>query len=436
MKLRRIYLYLLLLFFITIGFAHNYHGAAIAMSNQNNWKGWVVTIDTGLVLHTPNSGVTWISQSFLTSRYFFDVFFLDSLQGWIGTDQGFIYYTDDGGDYWSTQVMGLAKHAARIFFIDEDYGWAACGGAIVGQTIDGGATWAQLFLQYPPFHLDTVDLYGIHFINRLKGWFCAGRYPEYIESIPGVGDTWFTRGQGYIAVSNDGGDTWQLQKRDTVYDYFDLRFKDLSNGYVVGGNDRTNAGIIFKTTTGGQSWQSVTNIPSQAKILRAVEWVGNHLWAVGRNGTIIHSSNNGSTWSTQQSNVDTTLFDVDFCDTLHGLVSGNGCVLYTNNGGDTWQTANIEGIQEININLLSNSKFKISAFPNPFHFHVTLQKPVEHTLKIYSVVGNLIRVFNSGTSTVTWDGKDNYGRFVPAGVYFATIRTKKNLSVIPIIYQK
>ena len=430
MKFQKCYLLFFLLFF-TLGWANNWHGAAIAPDGRN---AWVVTIDTGLVLHTPNCCTTWVDQSFPTPRYFWDVFSLNNQKVWIGTDQGFIFYTENGGNDWTQQASGLSKHVARIFFFDDSCGWAACGKPIIGRTIDGGQGWAQIFLP-PIFPMDTVDFYGVHFVNRLKGWVCAGRYPEYIESIPGVGDTWFTRGQGYIAKSTDGGDNWQLQRRDTVYDFFDIRFKDALNGYVVGGNDRTNVGVIMKTTDGGQNWQSVT-IPTQAKILRALENVGNHWWAVGRNGTIIHSSDNGNKWTNQQSNVDTTLFDVDFADTLHGLVSGNGCVLYTNNGGDTWQIANIEGIQEININLLSNSKCKIIAFPNPFHYHVTFQKPVEHTLQIYSVVGNLIRVFNSGTSTVTWNGKDNYGRLVPAGVYFAMMKNSNNLTVTPIVYQK
>ena len=435
MKIRKFCLILIILL-VSLGWSNNYHGTAIAMSNQNNWKGWVVAIDTGLVLHSPNRGVNWISQSFLTSRYFFDVFFLDTLKGWIGTDQGFIYNTDDGGVNWTIQVMGISKHVARILFIDDNYGWAACGAAIIGRTNQGGQNWSweQIQLSNPPFPSETVDFYGVSFVNRAKGWMCAGRYPELIS------DTFrFTRGQGYIAVSNDSGFNWQLQRRDTVYDFFDIRFKDALNGYVVGGNDRTNAGIIMKTTDGGQNWQSVT-IPTQAKILRALENVGNHWWAVGRNGTIIPSSDNGNTWVNQQSNVDTTLFDVDFCDTLHGLVSGNSCVLYTNNGGDTWHIANA-GLEEINsIPIIHNFKSKIYAFPNPFHSQITFNiselTSNNYNLQIYNAVGNLVKTVTTRHRQLIWEGKDSYGRTVPPGVYFAVVRTKDGTSTAPIIYQK
>lgn len=415
--------------FISTIWASNYHGSAIAAANQNRWKGWLVTIDTGFVLHTPNNGISWINQSFLTSRYFFDIFFLDSLKGWIATDQGFIYYTDDGGDTWINQVMGLAKHAARIQFINNDYGWAACGGAIVGRTVNGGQYWQQLFLPYPPFHVDTVDLYDMSFVNSRKGWFCAGRYPELIN------DTfYFKGGQGYIAASNDSGINWQLQKKDTIYDFFGIKFKDSLNGIVAGGNDSTNNGAVMKTTNGGQTW-SIVIIPTQSKYLRALEWVDNHLWAVGRNGTIIHSSNNGSTWSTQYSNVDTTLFDVDFCDTLHGLIAGNGYVLYTNNGGSTWTQASID-LAEININRLSVKRPGIKALPNPFHYQVTLQKLFEQNIYIYSVTGRLVRTYDTKNSSVIWNGKDNADKFVPSGIYFVTLKSSHKLISIPIIYEK
>ena len=431
MKLSKFYLILALLI-ISLSWANNYHGAAIVATSPNSWKGWVVCIDTGLVLNTPNSGIGWTNQSFQTSRYFFDVFFLDTLKGWIGTDHGFIYYTDDGGNTWNLQVMGLAKHAARIQFIDSLYGWAACGGAIIGRTINGGLQWDQLIMSYPPFAVDTVDLYDISFVNSRKGWFCAGRYPELINDT-----LCFKGGQGFIAYSIDGGDTWQLQKRDSIYDFFGLKFKDSLNGIVVGGNDSTNNGIVMKTQNGGQTWQTVT-IPSQTKILRALEWVGNHLWAVGRNGIIIHSSNNGTSWSTQLSYVDTTLFDVDFADTLHGLISGNGRVLYTNNGGNTWTLANIEGIEEpfVNLKLDLRNRKSLSAFPNPFRYQVTLYKPIESMLQIYNISGQIVKTFSSRNSIVTWQGKDSHGRLVPTGIYFATARDNQHISVVPIIYQK
>jgi hypothetical protein len=135
--------------------------------------------------------------------------------------------------------MGLAEFAYRLFFIDDTCGWTVCDGAVIGRTICGndtiynGQTWQPIYLSFP-YAADTVELHGISFTNRQKGWFCAGRYFFFWGP-----DTWFTKGQGYIAVSNDSGLNWQLLLRDTVYDFFDIKMLDTLNGFVIGGNDRT-----------------------------------------------------------------------------------------------------------------------------------------------------------------------------------------------------
>jgi photosystem II stability/assembly factor-like uncharacterized protein len=430
-------LFTLLLITVSVGLAFNWHGAAIAPDGQNCW---VVAIDTNRIKHSLNFCQTWQTNLAPDERTHFDVFFINAQKGWIGSDQGFIFGTSDGGDTWRRQVAGLAKWAARIFFLDTSYGWAACGGAMVGRTTDGGAYWEQLQLPYPPFHVDSTDLYGISFVNKRKGWTCAGRFPEYIESIPGQGgDTWYTKGQGFIAISNDSGLNWSLSKKDTIYDYYDLKFVDSLTGFVVGGNDRNNLGVVLKTTNGGQTWQ-IISIPVQTKILRALEFVGNrHGWAVGRNGTIIRTTNGGTSWITQQSPVDTTLFDVDFCDTLRGIIAGNGYVLCTSNGGNTWESANMNNIKEIKSTFLNYKKPSLYAYPNPFRNQTKLI--INNTLKdcrikIYDVSGNLMKTFNSITSDINWNGNDDYNKQLAAGIYFATLRTKENYFVIPIIYQR
>ncbi|MBS4015482.1 MAG: hypothetical protein KGZ86_03500, partial [Candidatus Latescibacteria bacterium] len=347
---------LLLTMLISIGWAANWRGTAVAPNTQS---GWAVALDTGLVKYSPDCGLNWVDQSFVTPRYFFDIFFLNSQKGWIGGNEGFIFYTPNAGQNWYRQAMGLSKWAARVFFINDTVGWAACGEAIVAKTVSGSettysfSTWDQAFLPNPPFSADSCDIYGIHFIDENRGWFCAGRYPEY-DAV--AGETLYTKGQGYIARTTDGGAnplTWQLLRRDTIYDFFDIHFIDSLHGWVVGGNDRTMSAVIMKTQDGGLNWQSVT-IPTQAKYLRGLKFIGStHAWAVGRNGTILHTSNSGNTWVMQQSYIDTTLFDVDFGDTLHGLIAGNGYVLYTHNGGANWHFANMAGIEEMVTNPLS-----------------------------------------------------------------------------------
>ena len=401
----------------TSSFGHTFHGAALAPDGQN---GWVVASDTTVILHTSNSGANWTRQTIPDMRLLFDVFFLNGQKGWILADQGFIFYTSNGGNTWIRQFAGLAKRVGRIFFFDDTCGWAACK-EVIGRTVRGNdtvwhwETWQQICPPCPPFSSETTWFNGISFSNILKGWVCAGRFPEYWWP---PGETVYTRGQGYIAVSNDSGLTWQLQKRDTINDFFDIKFLDTLNGFIVGGNDRTMSATVMKTQNGGVTWQTVT-IPAQAKFLQGIEVINNnYIWAVGHNGTIIHSRNGGQTWIIQQSNVNTTLYDVDFADTLHGLVAGDSYVQYTHDGGNTWHIANL-GVEEerTTFDAIGNM---LEVYPNPAKAFFTLRLPQSadrEQIKIFDVTGKVVKELeSSGKKELRISLKG-----IKPGVYFVRI---------------
>lgn len=249
----------------------------------------------------------------------------------------------------------------------------------------------------------------------------AGRYPE-IDSL-GVH---FKKGQGFIVYSNNGGDSssWVTQRHDTIYDFFDVKFKDTLEGWVVGGEDSMMGACVLHTTNGGQDWTFLT-LPNSAKYLRALELIdGNKLWAVGRSGTIIYSSNGGNSWEVQASGIDTTLFDVDFADSLRGLIAGNGILLYTQDGGNTWLHASIFGIVEKDKpkTIPFNS---LNAFPNPFLKTTTINMPKllssRHELRIYDALGKLVisQQLPTTNHSFVWNGMDNQGKEVRPGIYFA-----------------
>jgi photosystem II stability/assembly factor-like uncharacterized protein len=404
---------------ITLTFGRTYHGAALAPDGQN---GWVVASDTaGYILHTPNCGINWTIQSVPDERRLVDVFFLTEQKGWIGGDQGFIFYTENGGANWSRQALGLAKeYVTRISFIDDSCGWAACSERIVARTIHGGLnySWEQICLPNPPFNSETVNLSGISFVDRQKGWFCVGRYPFYVETLPGQGDTWFTKGQGYIAKSSDGGVNWQLLRRDTIYDFFDIKFQDSLNGFVVGGNDRTMSAVMIRTSNGGNTWQ-IVSIPAQTKFLRAMDVINNnYIWAVGHNGTIIHSRNGGQAWIQQQSNVNTALYDVDFADTLHGLVAGDSYVLYTHDGGNTWHIANL-GVEEER-SMLNATRNTLEIYPNPAKTFFTVRAPLNargSMLRMFDVTGKVVKELESSGNRQLRISLDR----IKNGVYFVQV---------------
>jgi hypothetical protein len=211
---------------------------------------------------------------------------------------------------------------------------------------------------------------------------------------------------------------------------------DTLNGFVIGGNDRTMSAVVMRTSNGGNTWQNVT-IPVQAKYLRSLKFVGNHAWTVGHNGTIIHSNNGGNSWTMQTSNINTTLYDVDFSDTLHGLVAGDSYVLYTHDGGATWHIANVGIEEEIAMPSARNDIYNIQISPNPFLSQAIINLTGQDNLAIYDINGRVVKTFSTDyyrDHRFIWNGKDNNGKLVSAGVYFAIVKTDKNYITAPLIY--
>jgi photosystem II stability/assembly factor-like uncharacterized protein len=403
-------------------FGFDYHGCALA---PDNLHGWVVCIDTVLILNTSNGGQSWQVQSAPNgSEKFYDVTCVDELQAWTSGHLGQVLHTDNGGLDWIVLPINLAKNGTRIQFMDANYGWVVGGNGCVGRTTDGGNSWDQNFL---PWY--KAEYYGISFIDQYEGWIVAG--------LP---DSLLT-GQGYINHSTDGGVNWDSLYESTGYqDFYDVRFFDNLNGIVVGGDESNYAPIIWKTTDGGLNWSTVA-APANAYYLRALDFVGNCGWAVGRFGSIIYSTTAGNSWAFQANPATTTLFDVDFSDSLHGIACGQNIILYTTDGGQTWNQSAVEE----NVANKTASRIFLRAAPNPARNRIKIKfnPGQEHSaerieLKIYDITGRLIRSFTLCPMpyALTWDGTDQSGQPVPAGVYLVRLSNGGKTAQIKLILLK
>jgi photosystem II stability/assembly factor-like uncharacterized protein len=98
-------------------------------------------------------------------------------------------------------------------------------------------------------------------------------------------------------------------------------------------------GHVLLSRDRGADWQQVA-VPTRTT-LTAVEMVGgDHVWAVGHDGLILHSDDGGFTWTRQHRSQepDRPLLDVWFADPRRGMAIGAyGLLLSTENGGRTWR---------------------------------------------------------------------------------------------------
>ena len=85
----------------------------------------------------------------------------------------------------------------------------------------------------------------------------------------------------------------------------------------------------------GWFWQ---NPLPQGNTLTGVKIVGPHsVVAVGYSGSIIHSDDDGATWSVIKSGIEEHLSGVDFADPQTGMaIALDGTILKTTDGGESW----------------------------------------------------------------------------------------------------
>ncbi|MFO7447890.1 MAG: YCF48-related protein, partial [Ignavibacteriaceae bacterium] len=93
--------------------------------------GWLIGSKDyyGIMAKTNDGGKNWeefsIPNELFTSNLL-DIFFADSLHGYVVNSSGRIYYTENGGESWQRQFFILDRRDLEsIFFSDSLKGWAA-----------------------------------------------------------------------------------------------------------------------------------------------------------------------------------------------------------------------------------------------------------------------------------------------------------------------
>lgn len=87
----------------------------------------------------------------------------------------------------------------------------------------------------------------------------------------------------------------------------------------------------------------------------------------------------------------------------------------------------------------------VASYPNPFSYisSITVKTPEPGLFKlnIYNIKGQLIRSYtnsskSSGDQTIQWDGRDDTGRQVSGGIYFAVVEAGRHKANSKIFYVK
>ncbi|MBL8186525.1 MAG: SPOR domain-containing protein [Acidobacteria bacterium] len=181
------------------------------------------------------------------------------------------------------------------------------------------------------------NLRAVHFVDSMTGW--------------AAGDA------GAVYRTTDGGRTWKPLLSGVSANINFVYFLDWNHGWMIGdslGKDDDGETVLLSTINGGRTWM-IQKIPNLLSVHFSDLQNG---WAVGRNATVLRTTNGGNDWKpveeirsviglpVESSNYNFGFRDVYFLDANHGWLIGNfygraqsniGGLFVTSDGGNTWK---------------------------------------------------------------------------------------------------
>jgi len=213
---------------------------------------------------------------------------------------------------WFQQNSGIAQHLWGVHFVDSTTGTAVGNAGTILRTTDGGTTWTSQSSG------TTNRLFAVYFTDPNNG--------------TAVGEL------GVILRTTNGGESWVSQVSGRTRDLNDVFFTSVTTGYVVGNPDP-----IPGSDKGG----------SAMPVLRA--FINETTTEAQTDGTILRTTDAGTTWTIQLSQIPIGLFGVSFPDINTGFTVGAGeLILKTTDGGVDWT---IQRLPPIAMNMLYGVSF-------------------------------------------------------------------------------
>src|SRR4030095_3841813 len=381
-----------------------------------------------------NNPPGWFQQTLPVNDIVNDLFFVDSLTGWIVTDgnpqsndTGFIMKTTNGGNNWTIQYNQPMKFNV-VQMLNSNTGYAAGGFGFgkVFKTTNSGTNWIEM----PSPGLSLEDM---AFVNKDTGWVCDN------ASIGGGlwrttngGNNWqqqlgasffpfrlffLNKDTGWVITSDNkiyktlnSGFNWSLQVNFLSEDLVDVWFTNALTGWIHGGPTG-----IYKSTNGGVSWDTVTNPLGYGT--GKIFFINQNRGWIGRAFNTMLVTRDGQTWGYQNTPAFTN-FSVFFIDTAKGWAGTSILIHTTDGGGPTVGVQQIENELPFEYKLFQN-------YPNPFNPNTIIRFQIKRLsdvkIVVYDIQGRQIKELvnlkqNAGTYEVDFDGSA-----FSSGIYFYSL---------------
>jgi photosystem II stability/assembly factor-like uncharacterized protein len=262
----------------------------------------------GHILRSSDSGLNWTSCVEKTADDILAGHMNDSSNGWATGSPPVMWKTTTGGNTWNSASNVFDNSSLfRIFQMDSDTIFVSGVSDFIVST-DAGSSWENRY--------SVQNGYAIHFTDQNNG---------------------IVGGQYGVFKTTNGGFNWELLGGMGLGGIFDFQFITESTAFAAAG-----LSTILRTDDGGSYWQTAYShgINNYLRALFFVDTVTG--WAVGESyptgeAVILATTNGGTNWFGQDSNLATALYDVYFWNPSVGVAVGEGgAILETSNGGTNW----------------------------------------------------------------------------------------------------
>jgi photosystem II stability/assembly factor-like uncharacterized protein len=304
----------------------------------------------------------------LSTKYFWRVKAKGDL-GW-GVFSDWWNFTTIANIVWTQQVSGTSQNLRGLNFVNDLTGWACGYSGVILKTTNGGENWIQ---QTSP---TGAILYDINFINQNTGW--------------AVGES-----SSIIKTTNGGINWFSLTPPPVMSLFWSVFFTDSSTGYVTG---QYSDNRVFKTTNGGNNWNQILNFGSSLVKVNFPKVPPEMTGYICAMNSMFKTTNAGSNWTNLSLPTGgNSLYGIYFVDPLTGWNVGNGgTIIYTSNGGSSFQVQNCPNVNLTSVYFFNaNSGFAvgiqgniISTFNGGLNWYSNISNSVSNLWSVYMTAAN------------------------------------------------
>jgi len=271
-----------------------------------------ITGDVGYLYHedklqkTIDSGLNWSEIPKIESEILIDFDFISNSLGYIVTQEGNFYQTTNSGTTWELQSSKLSG-TKKIDFINESVGYRKViigTGSYLYKTTNSGVNWT---LQYAVASESTYlsNMSEFDFVSDSVGYRMT--WDMMLFKTIDSGNTWIEIGE----IPCFGGALGNIWQPSCCFEGTKIKFVNENVGYAA---SCPNGGGIYKTTDTGVSWVVVSgfDIDQIFISLDLLNESNGYVFMIqfpGSIGTLRRTTNFGQSWTIQNSDFSSTVFD-------------------------------------------------------------------------------------------------------------------------------